>query len=197
MNPEQIGAMQQRIKDRYDPLLKVDKFWGPKSQESCRIYLRSLMPKPNPWPNPDQRSLKKFYGEPGDESNLVMIEFPYPMYYGGKHVSRTRVHKKCADSLIRVLNNIKDLFPHHPQVQDEANDYGGIFNFRNKRGGTSYSLHAWGAAIDLDADDNTFRDSWPIKADMPLEIMECFAREGWKSAGAFWGYDAMHFEATK
>ncbi len=197
MNPEQIGAMQQRIKDRYDPLLKVDKFWGPKSQESCRAYLRSLMPKPNPWPNPDQRSLKKFYGEPGDESNLVMIEFPYPMYYGGKHVTRTRVHKKCADSLLKVLNNIKDLFPHHPQVQDEANDYGGIFNFRNKRGGTSYSLHAWGAAIDLDADDNTFRDSWPMKADMPLEIMECFAREGWKSAGAFWGYDAMHFEATK
>ncbi len=197
MNPEQIGAMQQRIKDRYDPLLKVDKFWGPKSQESCRAYLRSLMPKPNPWPNPDQRSLKKFYGEPGDESNLVMIEFPYPMYYGGKHVTRTRVHKKCADSLLKVLNNIKDLFPHHPQVRDEANDYGGIFNFRNKRGGTSYSLHAWGAAIDLDADDNTFRDSWPMKADMPLEIMECFAREGWKSAGAFWGYDAMHFEATK
>lgn len=197
MNPEQIGAMQQRIKDRYDPLLKVDKFWGPKSQESCRAYLRSLMPKPNPWPNPDQRSLKKFYGEPGDESNLVMIEFPYPTYYGGKHVTRTRVHKKCADSLLKVLNNIKDLFPHHPQVQDEANDYGGIFNFRNKRGGTSYSLHAWGAAIDLDADDNTFRDSWPMKADMPLEIMECFAREGWKSAGAFWGYDAMHFEATK
>lgn len=189
--------MQQRIKDRYDPLLKVDKFWGPKSQESCRAYLRSLMPKPNPWPNPDQRSLKKFYGEAGNESNLVMIEFPYPMYYGGKHVTRTRVHKKCADSLLKVLNNIKDLFPHHPQVQDEANDYGGIFNFRNKRGGTSYSLHAWGAAIDLDADDNTFRDSWPMKADMPLEIMECFAREGWKSAGAFWGYDAMHFEATK
>ena len=197
MNPEQIGAMQQRIKDRYDPLLKVDKFWGPKSQESCRAYLSSLMPKPNPWPNPDQRSLKKFYGEPGDESNLVMIDFPYPMYYGGKHVTRTRVHKKCADSLLKVLNNIKDLFPHYPQVQDEANDYGGIFNFRNKRGGTSYSLHAWGAAIDLDADDNTFRDSWPMKADMPLEIMECFAREGWKSAGAFWGYDAMHFEATK
>lgn len=197
MNPEQIGAMQQRIKDRYDPLLKVDKFWGPKSQESCRAYLRSLMPKPNPWPNPDQRSLKKFYGEPGDESNLVMIEFPYPMYYGGKHVTRTMVHKKCADSLLKVLNNIKDLFPYHPQVQDEANDYGGIFNFRNKRGGTSYSLHAWGAAIDLDADDNTFRDSWPMKADMPLEIMECFAREGWKSAGVFWGYDAMHFEATK
>jgi hypothetical protein len=32
---------------------------------------------------------------------------------------------------------------------------------------------------------------------MPIEVMECFAREGWLSAGAFWGYDAMHFQATQ
>jgi hypothetical protein len=197
MTEDQIAAMQQRIKDRYYPMLKVDGFWGPKSQMACRDYLRSLMPKPNPWPLADQKSLKLFYGEAGDESNLVMINFPYPMYYGGKQVTRTRVHKKCADSLLKILNNIKDLIFHHPQIEDEAQDYGGIYNFRKKRGGSTYSLHAWGAAIDLDADDNTFRDSWPMKADMPLEIMECFAREGWKSGGAFWGYDAMHFEATK
>ena len=80
---------------------------------------------------------------------------------------------------------------------EEAEDFGGVYNFRNKRGGSSYSIHACGAAIDLDADDNTFRDSWPMKADMPLEIMEEFAKEGWISAGAFWGYDAMHHEATR
>jgi hypothetical protein len=80
---------------------------------------------------------------------------------------------------------------------EAAEDYCGIFNFRNKRGGTSLSVHAWGAAIDLDADDNSFRDPWPLVADMPLSIMEEFAREGWQSAGAFWGYDAMHHEATR
>jgi hypothetical protein len=32
---------------------------------------------------------------------------------------------------------------------------------------------------------------------MPLEIMEAFAREGWLAAGAFWGRDAMHFQATR
>jgi hypothetical protein len=30
-------------------------------------------------------------------------------------------------------------------------------------------------AIDLDADDNTFKDHWPMQADMPLAIMEAFA----------------------
>ncbi len=195
MNPEQIKAMQRRINDAGFPLV-IDGFWGPKSQAACRAYLRSLMPSPNPWPQPDQVSLREFYGEPGDEGNLVMIEFPYRMLYGGQAVSRTRVHKKCAASLLRVLAAIQGLFNDAPDIVDEASDYGGCFNFRPKRGGRSWSLHAWGAAIDLDADDNTFRDSWPMRADMPLEIMEAFAREGWKSAGAFWGYDAMHFEAT-
>lgn len=189
--------MQQRINAAGMPPLLVDGFWGPKSQAACRSYLRTMMPFPNPWPLSDSYSLRKFYGEPGDESNLVMIEFPYRMLYDGKAVSRTRVHKKCAESLLRVLESIKGKFADAPDIVDEASDYGGCFNNRNKRGGNTKSLHAWGAAIDLDADDNTFRDSWPMQADMPLEIMECFAREGWISAGAFWGYDAMHFQATR
>lgn len=188
--------MQKKINDAGFPLL-VDGFWGPRSQSACRAYLRSKMPKNNPWPASDQASLRRFYGEPGDEKNLVMIEFPYPMFYDGQRATRTRVHRRCAESLLRVLVSIKSMLPSHPGARDEAEDYGGIFNFRPKRGGTTWSLHAWGAAIDLDADDNSFRDSWPMKADMPLEIMEEFAKEGWLSAGAFWGYDAMHFQATR
>ena len=191
MNSDEIKKMQIRIG------AEPDGFWGQKSIAACKKHLRSLMPSPNPWPKSDQYSLREFYGMPGDESNLITIEFPYPMFYDGKLVTKTRVHKKCAESLSRVLNNIKTLLPSHPDIADEAQDYGGVFNFRLKRGGSSYSLHAYGAAIDLDADDNTFRDSWPMKSDMPLEIMEAFAREGWLSAGAFWGYDAMHAQATQ
>jgi hypothetical protein len=38
--------------------------------------------------------------------------------------------------------------------------------------------------------------AWPTKATMPFEVIEIFAREGWTSGGAYWGYDAMHFQAT-
>lgn len=190
MTTEQIIAMQKRIGTT------PDGFWGPRSQEMCRLYLRSLMPAKNPWPASDQRSLREFYGEPG-EANLISIAPPYPMLYEGRAIKVIRCHKKVADSLLRVLNDIKHLIAEDSSARDEAEDYGGCFNFRNKRGGTTLSLHAWGAAIDLDADDNTFRDSWPMKSDMPLSIMEAFAREGWLSAGAFWGYDAMHFQATR
>lgn len=191
MTTEQIQRMQRRIG------VVPDGFWGPKSQARCREHLRSLMPTPNPWPASTQAGLRDFYGEPGDEKNLVFINFPYPMFYGGKRVTRSRCHFKVAASLGRVLASIGQLHGSDREVMEEAEDFAGIYNFRPKRGGTSYSVHSWGAAIDLDADDNTFRDTWPIQADMPLEIMEAFAREGWQSAGAFWGYDAMHFEATR
>lgn len=191
MNRDEITRLQKRIG------ATPDGFWGPRSIAACRDHLRRMMPNPNPWPLPDQVSLRAFYGEPGDERNLVTVEFPFRMLYDGKAVTRTRVHRKCADSLLRVLTSIRGMFADAPDIVDEATDYAGCFNFRPKRGGTSWSLHAWGAAIDLDADENTFRDAWPIKADMPIEIMEAFAREGWISAGAFWGYDAMHFQATR
>lgn len=191
MNTAEIQRMQTRVG------ATPDGFWGPRSQAACRAYLRSLMPKTNPWPAPDQASLRAFYGAPGDESQLVRIEFPYPMFFNDKRVTSTRVHRKCAASLLRVLTAIGSRFATEPHIKDEAQDFGGVFNFRLKRGGSTYSLHAYGAAIDLDADDNSFRASWPMQSDMPLEIMEEFAREGWIAAGAFWGFDPMHFQATK
>lgn len=191
MTGNQIIALQSRIG------ATADGFWGPKSIVACQAHLRRLMPAVSPWPKSDNGSLRAFYGEPGDESNLVPIAFPYPIYYDGKLVKTTRVHRKCAASLLRVFASIKDLYVQRTEIMEEAQDYGGVFNFRLKRGGSSYSLHAYGAAIDLDADDNTFRDSWPMRADMPIEIMEEFAREGWIAAGAFWGYDAMHFQCTR
>jgi hypothetical protein len=188
MNTKEIQHIQMRVGT------VPDGFWGPQSIAACQRHLKSLMPSPNPWPTYDR--LHAFYGEPGDESNLVSITFPYPMFYDGRRVLSTRVHRKCASSLLRVLTNIGKSFGAQRGTMEEAEDYGGCFNFRMKRGGGSYSLHAYGAAIDLDADDNTFRDHWPMQADMPIEIIECFAREGWRSGGAFWSYDAMHFEAT-
>ena len=191
MTTDEIRAMQRRVG------AKDDGFWGRKSIAACQAHLMRMMPHPHPWPGQGQESLQSFYGAPGDESRLVKIEFPYPMFYDGKRVTHTRVNERCADSLVRVLKNIGRSYGSRSDVMDEAQDYGGVFNFRPKRGGTSWSCHAYGAAIDLDADDNTFRDSWPMKADMPLEIIEEFAREGWLSAAAFWGYDAMHFQATR
>ena len=191
MTKEEIISMQKKIG------VTPDGFWGPQSNEACKKYLRSLMPAKNPWPKSDQASLRAFYGTPGDESNLVSVAFPFPTFYEGKTVKTFRCHKKVAESLKRILTNIGNKYGKRRDIMEEAEDYGGVYNFRLKRGGSTYSLHAWGAAIDLDADDNTFKDHWPMQSDMPLEIMEEFAKEGWLSAGAFWNYDSMHFQSSQ
>lgn len=191
MKTEEIKKMQHRIG------VTADGFWGPESIAACRAHLRGLMPKLCEWPKADGASLRAFYGRPGDEGNLVSFAFPYPVFYGGKRVTTGRCHWKVKDSLLRILTRIGKIHGEERGIMEEAEDYGGIYNYRNKRSGSTLSVHAWGAAIDLDADDNSFRETWPVQADMPLEIMEEFAKEGWVSAGAFWGYDAMHFQATR
>lgn len=168
-----------------------DGFWGPKSIAACQQYLRSIMPNPNPWPDTDQASLTAFYGPAGDESRLVALPAPVLMEYEGVQVKTIRCHAKVAESLSRALTAAAAFCPSVVRIYD------GCFNNRPMRGGSLPSLHARGAAIDLSADDNGNHVSWPTVAKMPFAVIEAFAREGWLSAGAFWGRDAMHFQATR
>lgn len=174
---------------------KVDGMWGPKSRAALQSHLRALMPRPHPWPTPDRASLERFFGAPGNESNIVSIPAPVPLrlYDSQTPVRSIRCHRRVAESLSRAL---VDAYSHAPDV---VSRYFGCYNFRNSRGGDSLSQHAWGIAIDLDASNNTLRGSWPTQSTMPIEVMEAFAREGWMSAGAFWrnGRDAMHFAAVR
>lgn len=185
MTPVQIRALQTLIGTT------PDGFWGPKSTAACQAHLRKLMPKVSPWPKSDSASLIKFYGEPGDESNLINLPAPVPMRYGVREIKTIRCHRKVGDSLARALTEAYKSAPAFVE------NYDGCFNFRKMRGGTSYSLHAWGAAIDLSAETNGNHTHWPTAATMPLSVMEAFAREGWLSAGAFWSRDSMHFQSTQ
>ncbi len=168
-----------------------DGFWGEKSIARCKAHLKSLMPAVNPWPKPTQADLTAFYGKPGDESKLVKIDvFKLEVKYDGAPVKVIRCHQRVAASLLRVLTSLAQT---HPEI---LRRYEGCYNNRPMRTGKLPSLHARGAAIDFDAGRNELFMHWPTVASMPIEVMEAFAREGWKSLGATIGRDAMHFEAT-
>jgi hypothetical protein len=186
MTRAQIIAMQDRIG------ATPDGFWGPKSITACQKHLRALMPGDSNLPGTSQAALQGFYGSPGDESRLVNLDVQgLGVCYDGKPVRTIRCHERVADSLRRVLETIA-AGPHAAILAQ----YAGVYNNRPMRGGSLPSLHARGAAIDLDPATNRLSQSWPVSATMPLEVMEAFAREGWLAAGAFWGRDAMHFQAT-
>lgn len=192
MTPIEIAAIQEKIG------ATPGSIWGRQSIALSQAHLASLMPKPNPWPDDsDQNTLTAFYGRAGDENQLVQVDCPIPMKYDGRRVRTLRVHRKCAPSLLAILNDIYERHGHERRIMKHVEDYAGIFNNRTMRGGTTPSLHARGAAIDLSAGTNGNHTTWPLVATMPFEIMEAFSRHGWISAGAFWGRDAMHFQATR
>lgn len=185
MTREQIKDIQVKIGTNPDGI------WGPRSSSACKSYLRSLFPDPYPWPSSDDESLERFYGESGDESNLVSMHVgSFCMKYGGTPISRIRCHKKVAESLGRILTKIAQ-----SPFAYVINEYDGCFNDRNMRGGSRKSKHSWGIAIDFMEGKNGLHTPWPASASMPFEVMEIFAREGWTNLGWDVGKDAMHFQA--
>lgn len=170
----------------------ADGFWGPKSIAAVQVYLRAMMPTHSGWPATNQRALTSFYGVAGDENQMTTINVSeFLMEYEGVRVSRMTCHRLVAMSLKRIFAALR-ASPYAYVLEH----FDGCYNNRKMRGGNSPSLHARGAAIDFMSKSNGNLTPWPTVATMPLEVMEIFAKEGWLSAGAFWGRDAMHFQAT-
>ena len=152
----------------------------------------------NIWPKQDYASMVAYYGNVGE--NQTKLVLPYPMRLAwdtSKTVTKITCHSKVHDSLERILSNIYDSYSKDLTAvkNDRLDLYGGCLNVRKVRGGSSWSIHSWGAAIDLDPDNNTMsmhRD----QAKMPKAIIDIFIKEGWISMGQSKNYDFMHFQAA-
>jgi hypothetical protein len=196
MNRAEIIHIQERVGTAGDG------FWGPKSIVACQKYLKSMMPSPHPFPIEGTQKFIEFFGPHGDRDGYTppskKIILPFAIYYDQSPVKTLRVHEKCAESLLRVFQKLASIYPDGAS-REKAGIlvYNGLYNPRLKRGSlNSWSMHSWMNAIDINAGKNGNKTSWPVNTTMPIEVIECFAQEGWLSAGAFWGRDAMHFQAT-
>jgi hypothetical protein len=75
----------------------------------------------------------------------------------------------------------------------------GVFSCRRIAGSTARSMHAYGAAIDI---NEKLGDYWrrnkggalPWKNRVPIEIVRIFERHGFIWGGYWYHYDTMHFE---
>lgn len=147
-----------------------------------------------------------------ERENIVYIVPPFRMTYADMPVPRIRVHKACAGSLLRVLNNLLDaaklINPKRPQMVLDlwgVSVFGGVVNYRLMRGGDQLSIHSYGAAIDLDPANNGLHDRTPRFAAFP-DVLRAFQKEGWTWGGDWDGDgstaderrpDGMHWQATR
>jgi hypothetical protein len=153
------------------------------------------------WPLQTQCGV--FYGNPYSRSwqaaNLVHVHCPWPLLMGRYTMYAITIHRKCAESLTRVLATIWDAVDHDLQKIHALHydTFDGSFNLRNKRGGSSLSMHAYAAAIDFDAEDNEFHHVHHFFSEDSL-IVKAFEAEGWVWGGRWQSsIDAMHFQAAR
>lgn len=162
------------------------------------------------WPSQSPAAMNAFYGDPDKNrdgradaawmrANLVRVKPPYRMQWSwGGEVATITVHRKCAESLLRVLDGVARVHGSQGAIEEARMHLcGGAFNFRVKRGGSSLSIHSWGAAIDLDPERNALgRLHVEQRGMMPMKVVDLFAAEGWTWGGRWSRPDAMHFQAA-
>lgn len=165
------------------------------------------------WPIEEDAALNDYYGkhELGDNGlptrgwlqvNLVSVALPYrmtPVWAPHEDVCRVWCHRLVAQSLLRVLEGIvKHYGSEHHIRSAKMHLYGGIYNYRRIAESRRLSLHAYGAAIDLDPESNSLGVPWRAGSGMmPETVIALFEAEGWKWGGRFHSRpDCMHFQAT-
>lgn len=166
------------------------------------------------WPAPDRTSLEAFYGrhtpDPAtgaptaawEAAHLVGLAPPFPMVLAWDPrvpVRVIRCHRLVAPSLERVLRAIGSHFGDTDALRRAGMHlFGGAYCHRPVRGGRALSLHAWGAAIDLDPARNPLgRAHGASTGMMPPVVVRLFEAEGWAWGGRFTRPDCMHFEAVR
>ena len=143
----------------------------------------------------------KNYGFPNKSPNyLTTIELPYPMRLSWDKevkVNKITCHKLVADKLKNIFNDILKEYGQEKISELGIDLYGGCFNFRKMRGGSDYSRHSWGIAIDLDPVRNSLREtSKTARFARPeyKKMIDIFYKYGFVSLGREKNYDWMHFE---
>lgn len=143
----------------------------------------------------------KKYGKPNQQgSYLTTITLPYPMRIAwdkDTKVTKMRCHKLISDDFLGVFNDLLTHYGYEKIVELGIDLFGGCFNFRKMRGGSDWSRHSWGIAIDLDPERNQLEETSKTARFARPEykpMIDIFYKHGFISLGKEKNYDWMHFE---
>ena len=144
------------------------------------------------------------YGKPNQSGTyLVSAKIPFPLVIAwdkSQTVSRIRCHRLEVENVTAIFQDILNEYGLDKIKSLGIDLYGGCFNFRKMRGGTSWSRHSWGTAIDLDPERNQLKESKKTARFARPEyskMIDIFESHGWLSLGRTRDYDWMHFESGR
>ncbi len=143
------------------------------------------------------------YGQPGDSTNFVTIQLPYPMRIAWDTkviVSKMQCHKLAADRFYNVFIELLNYYGLSNLQALGIDLFGGCVNVRLQRGSkTKWSRHSWGIAIDLDPARNKLKESAKTARFARPEykpMIDIFYKNGFIGYGPEKDFDWMHWELS-
>jgi hypothetical protein len=148
------------------------------------------------------QQITKKYGTPNEigVGYLVKIELPYPMRLAwdtDTTVTTMMCHKLVAPKFKAAFTDILAEYGYRKLRELGIDLFGGCFNYRKMRGGSAWSTHSWGIAVDLDPARNTLKETSKTARFARPEykpMIDIFYKHGFESLGREKNYDWMHFQ---
>lgn len=159
----------------------------------------TFQPSKTVWPR--QADVPAFFGAVGQ--NQTSIEIPFDMWLAwdkGTRIKKITVHKRVAESAERAFQKIANAYSPAERKNIGIDLFGGSLNVRKMRGGSSYSMHSWGIAIDFDPERNQLkwgRDKARLAKPDAVSFWVAWESEGWLSLGRARDMDWMHIQAAR
>lgn len=152
MNKELVKAIQKKVGTTPDGII------GDKTLAALAAALEVVsLPAATTLPTQAQvRAGTSIFGRAGCEDELVNIVPPYTLYYEGKAVKTIRVHRLIAGRVEAALRAVLEHYGQEAISRLGLDVYSGSYNYRSTSTGSSLSMHAWGIALDFDAEHNSY-----------------------------------------
>lgn len=164
------------------------------------LFMTDLKEEPSRrWPR--QSECHTFFGAVG--TNQVECVVPYPMVIAWDHrqkVTRYSCHRFVKEPMERIWKKTLEHYGYEKIKELRLDQFGGCLNVRRMTGGSAWSMHSWGIAVDIDPENNEFRWS-KNKASLARPEYEKFwefvYQEGAISLGKERNFDWMHFQFAR
>lgn len=150
---------------------------------------------------PRQSGVLQFYGAVG--TRQTSIEPPWRMRLAWdkrRYIQRMTLHELVADSASEAMKEVYKAYGQEGIRRLGLDMFGGSLNVRKMRGGSAYSMHSWGIAIDFDPERNGLRTRKPVarlsRSDV-VRFWEIWEAHGWTSLGRQRDFDWMHVQAAR
>jgi peptidoglycan hydrolase-like protein with peptidoglycan-binding domain len=180
--------------------LKPDGIVGPKTWAFITTVSNNT-PLSERWPKQDYNSMVNFYGPVGE--NQTSLEIPYVMklaWAKNTTIKKFTCHQKCTKSFYNIFEKVLKTYGEKEIERLGLNLFGGVLNVRKMRGGSSWSVHSWGAAIDIDPDRNQLRwgkDRAKMAHPDYNDYWKFVEQEGGVSLGREKNMDYQHFQMAR